>query len=403
MIQQLKTLILFKKRFIGIELTTNTHKDIYHFSVLKKVKNTLDIVNTGTCNTKEELNTAGIFKKPFYLVINTKQVLTKPITHGKHLNAEELIHQVFPNIDLESFYYEISQPKHLQHALVSICRKTYVNDIINELTSLNLHPFSVSLGHTHLINYSEFIEDPFIYTSNSKINLHTSPLLEITSNPSKAYSYNINGLSSSSKHILSLFSALHLYLGLHDVLSNLTVLNSTLYNRFSRERFLNVFLKSSLGFILLSLLLNFLIFNHYFQKNNHLEQTLQVNEASKTKLLELNAQVEKSKVMIDDVLKSKVSKSSFYINAITTSLPSSILLRELNYQPLQKTIKVNRPIAVHYGSVLVFGDSHSSNAFSQWINTLENLEWVKQLEILHYSDQNKNHSSFGIKILINDK
>lgn len=123
------------------------------------------------------------------------------------------------------------------------------------------------------------------------------------------------------------------------------------------------------------LLINFFLFNHYYSAVNELQQTSQIN-------------------------KSSSSKSSFYVNAIIESLPTTILLSELNYQPLLKRIKAEKAIENEVNTILISGASTRSVSFSKWITSLEFFDWTRSVEILSYKDISKSTSDFSIKLKI---
>ncbi|WP_308990634.1 hypothetical protein QLS71_004040 [Mariniflexile litorale] len=159
-------------------------------------------------------------------------------------------------------------------------------------------------------------------------------------------------------------------------------------------------MKFGLVFILIGLLFNFFVFNYYFEAVHSLQQTSQINQTTKQKLLELNGSVNKSQKMVDDMLKSSSSKSSFYVNAVIQGLPNSILLTEVNYQPLLKRIKSGQSIETDHNTMLVSGESNHSESFSKWIADLEVIDWVEKVEILHYEDTSTLVSNFSLKLII---
>lgn len=155
-------------------------------------------------------------------------------------------------------------------------------------------------------------------------------------------------------------------------------------------------------FILSLLLINFLVFNHYFNEVNSLQQTSMLNQSTKQKIMELNVDVNKTQKMADDMLKSNSSKSSFYTNSIIQGLPNSIILSGLIYQPLLKSIKPGQSVETNINTIIISGESNNSEQFSKWIGDLEAIEWIKKVEISNYEDVSKSLSNFNLKINIRD-
>src|SRR5690606_10383120 len=141
--------------------------------------------------------------------------------------------------------------------------------------------------------------------------------------------YAINGLLIKSNQILSFAAALHGVLQNFNSRTNFDILKNSIKSNYLQSRFYSQFFKFGLLFILCILLINFMVFNHYYNAVNTLQQTSQINQTTKQKILELNGSVNKTQKMVDDMLKSSMSKSSFYVNDVIQGLPNSILLSGL--------------------------------------------------------------------------
>src|SRR5690606_9911263 len=100
--------------------------------------------------------------------------------------------------------------------------------------------------------------------------------------------YDINGLKVSDKKLLSLSGALQTVLSNTNPQTNFQTVTNDFKTQFFQQRFFTVFLKSGLVFILGLLLVNFLFFNHYFNKVKELQQVSQINQESKSDMVTLN-------------------------------------------------------------------------------------------------------------------
>ena len=153
----------------------------------------------------------------------------------------------------------------------------------------------------------------------------------------------------------------------------------------------------------MTLITNFLFFNYYFNQLDHLRNTSEITSSSQEKMTKLADKVLKSKKKVQDVQRLSNSKASYYINEIIISIPESLSLKELNYQPLDKKIQSNKSIESQLGTIEISGKSLDSEFFSSWLTQLENLKWVKIVDIINYETVNKRESNFSIKIKINEK
>lgn len=400
MIEQIKTYLKFGNRFYGVELTQVNGANKYYGIVLKKKSKQLKIETHFEASDIETLKTHIPKGKPISLVINTDSVLTKKV-QGKSNAALKLAHLAFPNIKIEDFYYEtISQGK---NHFVSICRKSYVDELLQDYALKQISVIDFTLGSLIISSIVDFVETDAIQTSKSLISVDNSQIIDISSDVlSHEKTYNINGLEVSNNQVLGFTAALNLVLKDQQIQSSYTDTKTQLNNTFKQKQFANQFLKIGLSCLFIILLINFLFFNHYYKEVNTLRETSQLLESSKAKMVYLNEKVQKTEKMLDDVLESSTSKSSYYIDVIINKLPESILLKELNYQPLIKKIKENKVIENHKNTILISGQSNESITFSQWISQLESLKWIQSVEILSFEDLTKSSSRFTIKLNMKD-
>lgn len=398
MLKQLKTYLEYGNRFCGVEHTVRSSDNIIYATVLKKSKNTLDKENVFEEQSIEKICTKLSKKQAIHLIINNEQVLTKHI-ESKQNELAKLVYNAFPNINLDEFLYEVITNGN--NHFIAICRKTYVEELITKYKENNCFVFNLSLGNNIVSTILPFFSHNSIISSNANILIENAFIKSIEKHEvENSIDYNINGLQINNNQLLSFSAALHGVLQKFNPQTNFEVLKQTLKKDFTQNRFYSQFLKFGLIFILSLLLFNFIFFNHYFNEVNTLQQTSQINQTTKQKILELNERVTKSQKTVEDMLKSSSSKSSFYVSSIIKGLPSTVLLTELNYQPVLKRIKAEQPINTDNNTIFISGESNSSDQFSKWIVNLESTDWIKKVEIQNYEDESKSLSNFSLKLTI---
>ncbi len=398
MFQHLISYFQFGNHFCGIEHTLKDNQEILFTTVLKKNKKEVDIESCFSSKTIKETTNRLRKKQHVFLVINDEQVLTKS-SKSEQIDGLNLVNKAFPNINISEFYYEIIHQNDIN--FISICRKKYVDRLIKEYHDSNIHIISFSLGNSIMSNTTRYIDDTSIFTSNARISTQDNFIKTIDYvEKGKEKEYSINGLKVSSAHILSLSSALSSILNNFAPIINYQDKNVTLLDTYKQVRFLGQFIKIGLISILGILLINFLFFNFYFNQVSALNQTSQLNQTTKSNIIKLSEQVSKAQKTTEDLLKGSTSKSSFYIDAIVYTLPKSVLLSEINYQPLEKRIKDDNPILLKDDIIIISGKSNNSSQYSEWIITLESLSWIDKVSVEAYNDSKTSSSNFSIKINI---
>jgi len=401
MIKKTRSYLQYGNRFCGIEHTIKNEKEIIISTILIQSKKEIDIESYFEAQTVEEACQKIKKKQHVSLVINNDKVISKKI-ESEQKAPLKLIQKAFPNININDFFYEVLSEENIH--FVSLCRKSYVQEIIDAYKKLNIFIISVSMGNSSISVIKSFIDSNVVYTSNSKILIENDVITKIIKdNYFEDYNYNLNGLTISGTGLLSFSAALNTLLKVNITKTNLDAIKTTLLSDFKQIRFFQQFLKFAGLFLLLGLLINFFMFNYYFNKVNELTQVSEINNSTKAKILKLNASVSKKQKMVEDLLKSNGSKSSFYVNTITHSLPKSILLSEFNYQPLLKRVKSEKQIEINKNSITVFGVSNDSRIFSTWINQLEQQNWIEKVDIIAYGLSSSTTSEFKIKIILDDE
>ena len=385
--------------YYGIE-HTNLGSDLILYGLgIKKSKRQLEIKQELQVNSLEDLAKQLSKNTPVFLIINNDLVLTKRIEENEGDDIK-LLQTAFPNLKRDDFYYEIL--KQDDYCFVSICRKADVDSILKKYTVLGVLVIDFSLGKLIAYNAISFIEDlETITLSNAKVSLDRKEIYDIKKkNDLKVNTYDVNGISVANKHLLSFSGILTLILKNNKLINNLNSSTVHLLNEFVQKRFFSQFLKLGLASLFTILLVNFLVFNHYFEKTNNLRETSQVIAISKEKVNHLNEKVIKAKNMVEDVQKSSSSRSSFYIYQLMSNLPETIILSDLEYQPLLKKINKDKPIQNIINSLRISGSSRNSDMFSDWIASLEKVGWIDQVEVIDYEGLAKGNSNFDIKISI---
>ncbi|PWK17108.1 hypothetical protein [Xanthomarina spongicola] len=399
MLEKLKQYLLFGNTFYGVEHTIIENKETIIVVSLKKKKNDLDIVLKKTTDSIESVSSYIPKKSGVTIVINNDKVLSKKVPFSKDEDSK-LIQNAFPNINLNEFYFDVLCQKNA--CFIAICRKQYVDTLIEDYRNKNLFVLNVSFGNHVFSNISEFLDSEEVFTSNALIEKNRLGIENINKQSNTiTQEYDINGLNVSNMFLLSFAAILELVLSKKvNEQSNFDSKYAALTNDYQQQRFFSQFLKVGLLFVLTILFINFFIFNHYFNKVSDLRQTSQVNETSRQQLIAIKEDVDKKEKFITDILKSESSRSSFYANAIMISLPQSINISEFNFQPLTKRVKAEKPIEYELNTILLKGISSVTSDISNWVTELERLNWVEKVIITEYSESNMSLTEFSLLITI---
>tara|TARA_R110000796_G_scaffold114842_2_gene226775 strand:+ start:303 stop:1505 length:1203 start_codon:yes stop_codon:yes gene_type:complete len=400
MLDRILNYLNFGNRYCGIEHYSNNGRDVLQLCLLKQSKKELNIKLATKVETIEEASKKLSKNQHVVLVINTDKVLSKTIESEQN-DALKNVYKAFPNINLDDFYFEVLSEDNTH--FISLSRIDYIESILKDYLEHNIHIIDISFGNTIISTVKSFIESSTIYTSNAITTVKDSYIVQIKKDEIEPHNYDVNGSTVSNDQILSFSGALQSLLKNSVTKTNIENKKISLTNDFKHVRFFSQFLKFGGLFVLTLLLANFFFFHHYFNKVNDLKQVSEINQSTKGQILDLDETVSKKQKMVDDLLKSNGSKSSFYTNSIIHSLPKSVLLSEFNYQPLLKRIKADKTVELERNSISILGASSNSDTFSNWIAYLEREDFINRVEIIDYGSATTNVSDFSIKIILSNE
>ncbi|MEM6685025.1 MAG: PilN domain-containing protein [Bacteroidota bacterium] len=395
MLERLKTYLLYGNIYCGIE---HNSSNAVTAILLRKKKVAVSMEDTFSGKTIAEIAQKLTKKQHAFLIVNNDNVLSKFIQSPEKIE-NRLLYEAFPNLKINDFYFEINSQGNFHN--ISICRKSTVDKLIEVYKQQKITIVGFSLGNviTSLIN--NFIDEPTYYTSNAKLTKENDQITGISLvDEVPRQTHIINGLEVQNTQLLNFAGALSYILQSKITLSNFQEIEKQLLINFRQRRFFSQFLIVGLSCILLLLLVNFFMFNSYYESVEGMKQTAAVNSSQKEKLLQLKALVDEKQKTVDDILKNSSSRSSYYIDAIANSLPNTIQLAELTYQPIKKRIKKNKAIQLAENTITISGISTDSDLFSDWIQALENLDWIANVLVVHYGSQATNNTDFSLKVQV---
>ena len=387
-------------RFYGLEICHIGDSTYFFLLKVRQKKDELIIENEWQFENIQDTINAMESSFPIFLSFNTKGVLTK-VANQSNQAGRALAHSLFPNMDEESLYFESYVIKN--QSSISIVRKDEINSYLDAFKKAKLSIYSMALGLSSLEKTVPYIQEEEIFTHSQVLsvsddgNLNLSQRKEILSKE-----YVVNGLEVSNTYILSLGAILRGIFGTQKENTNLFESITQEKTEYRLQRNFKLILNSAISLLLSILLVNFVFFSHYHQKVADLREESSVNENSILRLKQLKEQVASKESRLEKAWATSNSQVSHYLDEIAEKIPHSILLEEITYQPLDKPISPNKSIEYQTRLIMVLGMASDNLDFTDWIRTLEDLEWTQSVETLEYDFQSATTSMFHLKIKIQD-
>lgn len=391
------TSLLLGKQYIGIEHFSLNKEEKIAVLLVEKKKEELMIIKKDKVSYSETLPEKWDKTLPFFLVVNTNQVIQKEV-QGIEASDEKLLHKGFPNTNWDVFYFEIWRLK--TKSIVAISRKIYVDELLSNYHKQGISIAGISLGVCSIAEIINYSKEKELFTNHQTISWSEETPI-VTANAAAIDStYDINGLEVQNSHVLAFAGILRLLLNGTTNTGNLINYSHQLRENHNQRSFFSKGLKIMIGVLLTILLINFLTFTHYFKLAEETSESLLLSKSSLEEVIKTKQRIQAKEQKVKNVVVMTSSQSSLIINEITKRIPQSILLTELVYHPLEKKIKPEEPILTQEKVVTLSGTTIDNAAFTLWVETLEQLKWINQVIITRFGKNDLNETEFSIKLIL---
>lgn len=388
--------LLMGNQYISIEHYTCNNVNKIALVAVKKTKEGLLI------EKKDKVHYNGVIAEkwdkslPYFVVLNTNQVLQKEVLYTDP-SDEKLINKAFPNTNWETFYYEIWRLK--SKTIVAITRKNYLDELIQEYKNQQINITSISLGTCVIADLKKYSTYDELHTNHQIITINEQDtIINSSAEELPQVNYTINDLAIPNAQLLAFSGIIRLVSNFTSNSGSIITLSNLKKEEYLQQRFFSKGSKIILGALLIVLLINFLCFSHYYKASQEATEKIAIHKVDLQNLASIKERVKLKESIVQNVFLKKGSQSSFYCNAIAQIIPSSILLSEIELNPLEKKIKNEESIVYTDKTIQINGITKDNTAFTTWIETIEKKYWTSKVVITQFGKNENNETEFGVKI-----
>ncbi|WP_291152164.1 general secretion pathway protein [Flavobacterium sp. UBA7680] len=387
---------LLGKEYIGVEHFTINNEDKVALLLVEKKKEGLVISKKDRVSYNGKIAEKWDTKLPFFVVINSNQVIQKEVL-GIEPSDEKLLHKSFPNTNWDEFYYEIWRLK--AKSVIAIARKSYVIALLEDYQNQKITIAGISLGVCSIADIIAYTEENNLYTNHQNISKEEIQIISASSLES-AVTYTINDLQIENRQLLAFSGILRLILNNTLNTGSIISYNDELYDNYNQKTFFNKGIKIMVGIVLGILLLNFIFFTHYYKLAQETSEILLVNKSSIEDVSKIKQRIIVKEEKVKDIDGRMTSRSSLIINEIANKVPSSILLTELTFNPLEKKIKADEVILTKDKIITISGTTIANQSFTKWVEDIEKLQYIDKVLITHFGKNEDNETTFSINLTL---
>jgi Tfp pilus assembly protein PilN len=342
-------------------------------------------------------------KHPVTLVITGKKVLIKKVAGPVTGNALEMI---LPQANPDEFY--IQTTKEQDFTIIAVIRRSVIDDLVKEFESsgysiLNIHLgfsivnsiarfITIETGHSLLLGpYSLQVNSGGI--SNFEVNWNTTePII---------HEYLVINQYIQGTHVLPYAAAISL---MTDQLEDRAAIDSTFLDmnreEFRYKKYFSAAGVSFAGLLLLLLLINFLLFDHYYAKNKEIAALQSVTKQETEQMQHINNEVAiKERFLISSGWLKPV-RTSFYADRLAGLLPNDVWLTNLQFYPL-RTSGFSDAGDYHFkkDTIVLTGNCTDAGLVNIFINNLKTIKTIKDVSMKQYiSVREEDTGQFTLEI-----
>lgn len=392
MINKIINSVLLGNRIQSVHIHLGTDQKEYRLIEIHKSKNNLSITDEFATTHFEELITKISKNKPVVVSITGQGIISKKVDNNPNYQSKILF-----NADPDDFYwYECKQETTLY---VSVARKELIDAEIVLLEKSQVSVIGISIGPFVSTGIKQLLEDTVIQTHDFDLTFKNDVLVEFKKRSEKhTQEYTIGDEVISGNNIIGFASVLH-HLYPNDTIASEIAYLSKNKEEYTYKKAFNVLGVFTLSFFLISLLISYLLLDHYQNAHHKVQVELGQQNVAYSKLVSLEKDKENKEAILKESGLRDSNYLSFYISEITREVPSEINLKLLNVFPATSKIKAEQRINFTNDLVEIEGTVSSYTAFASWMKVLKKQPWVGNLEIVDFQKENKTNS-FKIKLLI---
>ena len=389
------------KRAYGLELVLTADDEFEYQLIQTNVeKGKLKIIEKEKGKSFKELLANNWDKKlPIFLSVRGKGVLQKKIENKNDRNQEELFQKALPNAKLDDFYFQIASINEGESWL-NIIRKELLDNLIKKLIQNQLHVIGIELGFLTLAKLDTLLKNEKLTIGSYQLTMDAGRLINVTEETTSLDTLIDIGDEKIEAHWLPSFAASINFQGYQvQNLGNEFIAQEK--DDFFHHRVFTLGIKTALGFFMITLLINFFLFQEYSQQHTLMSDKLAINQVQLDKLRELQDEVKRNELFFNTTDLISTSKNAFYADRLAHSRPKGVHWNELIINPPLKKIVKSEDVEFQIGQIDIKGMANSSSSLNEWIEKLEQLSWISTIDIKDYQQSEKDRlNSFFLQINI---
>ena len=313
------------------------------------------------------------------------------------------MHEVFPNTSQSDFYLQVTEINNSDEVFVSIIRKSILYNSIESLKKKNYFIVDCILGPFILNKFIQEMElskkEFLLGFLKIKTNETSIESIETIDEYSQKLQVNIIGIALDSDNLVAFLMAINYFLRDGLITTYDRIIQDS--RNFLQKKKFYLIKNASIISIFFLLLVNYLLFSNFENRNRQLREKLIVNEQEISRYEKLKFNYDNKIQYLRNNGLLEQSRISFFADILASSVPDNILLTEMNFNPIETKHDEDVEFVFHNHLIRISGECENSMDLNEWIKDIRDTnKWVKEISNLSYQLNDKRHGEFGFSIVV---
>ena len=395
-------------RCLGISLRQEADALSFRCCTVHLKKEHLDIASTWENTGWESLKNDKNKELPIALHLDARQILIKESSYARL--DEEQLKELLPSYDAARFYHSFMPGEGTNW--IAFVRKDYITEILGKFEALGYQVVKVFIG--------PFVLDGILGQINTYDHEFTFDRLNIRLNEeTKQWQHFQSGHEFDNRFVLKIGDHpikqqyLTAYAAAFATLMNDYVADYAVdvpevaecYQSWLEKQKFKINLIVIVAVLFMLLLINSLLFSHYYQENQNLENQVSSQQSTVKDLGKLESEIKTNEQLLADLGWNGGVSKAWLLDQIGYSIRhyTQISLSQIQINPQAKGL--GNILIQQTDQITVKGNSPSLEMLNLWIRELKNNPWVVRISIEEYGNKQQDDpiDRFTIKINYNDQ
>lgn len=343
---------------------------------------------------------------PVVMTLSGKGILHKKLPKGTDEEKIASIGTMLPGAKAEDFYLQLMHGYN-DFQFFSIIRRTQLDEILDKFTSAGFWVVTGVIGPVLLQAILPFSDiDPNV---GRELDLPAFSInilgdgIDSFGPPSEQrseFELSIGDEKVGSGYVMAFSSAFSRFHG-----QELTFLSESIKkisDEFYQRKLFKGFGLCITGFMFAVLLFNYILFNKYSSGFKELDHKVTFNADLSRKVDSLRAQVSRKEAFLQSIGMLESSRLSYFADQLAYDFPSSLLLKEIQLNPVLKSSGFDeKKLDFRPRTLMVRGSCSQSTEVNAWIGRIKKKNWVKEVSLTDLSqDKLTERGEFSIEIAV---